>query len=185
MPTLQPWPAWSYFPHYDRPPAWIAPLVDTVAAQEAVIRTERITGPLTSDVVLATLASGLQGLGYTVETGKTTKGKVRRPVLFGENGAATVTYEVDGVHDELGIVLEIEAGRGARGNAAYRDVIRASLIVDVKFLVLMMPVVYRINASSGRTTSVAAYRDARDMLEAVYASRRLKLPFEGVLLVGY
>jgi hypothetical protein len=36
---------------------------------------------------------------------------------------------VDGVHDELGILLEIEAGRGARGNAVYRDLVRTSLIV--------------------------------------------------------
>lgn len=149
------------------------------------MRTEDLQGPLTSDAVLAALSPGLHELGYTVETGKTAASKVRRPVLFGEGGSPTVTYEVDGVHDDLGIVLEVEAGRGARGNAAYRDVIRASLIVDVRFLVLLMPVVYRINMTSGRKTQVAAYREARDMLEAIYASRRLPLPFEGVLLVGY
>lgn len=185
MPVTTVWPAWGYFPHNARPPSWVGPLVDVVRSREPDVRTDQLTGPLTSDTVLAAFAPGLQRLGYTVETGKTAAGKVRRPVLFGENGSATVTYEVDGVHDELGIVLEVEAGRGARGNAAYRDVIRASLIVDVRYLVLMMPLVYRINMTNGRQTQVNAYRDARDMLEAIYASRRLPLPFDGVLLVGY
>ncbi len=46
------------------------------------------------------------------------------------NGAATVTYEIDAAHDELGIVMEVEAGRGARGHAAYRDLVRTSVISD-------------------------------------------------------
>jgi hypothetical protein len=36
----------------------------------------------------------------------------------------------------LGILVEVEAGRGARGNAVYRDLVRSSLIVDQRFLVL-------------------------------------------------
>lgn len=48
-----------------------------------------------------------------------------------------------------------------------------------------MPITYRISTGTSRATTVPAYRDARDMLEALYASRRLPLPFDGVLLVGY
>jgi hypothetical protein len=47
-----------------------------------------------------------------------------------------------------------------------------------------MPLTYRWK-SRGRLFSAAAYRDARDLLDAIYASRRLPLPFAGVLLVGY
>jgi len=75
---------------------------------------------------------GLRKLGYTVEASKAKVDRIRRPVLFGEQGAERVAYEVDAVHDELGVIVEIEAGRGARGNAVYRDLIRASLLVDVK-----------------------------------------------------
>jgi len=64
------------------------------------------------------------------EASKTASGKIRRPVLFGENGRPIVAYEVDCFHPGLGIVLEVEAGRGAAGNADYRDLIRTSLIVD-------------------------------------------------------
>lgn len=186
MPSRQPsWPLWVYLPHNEKPPDWVDDLILTVAAVEAQICTHTIREGLTSDTVLLALADRLRILGYSVERGKTAAGKVRRPVLFGENGSATVTYEVDAAHDELGVVVEVEAGRGARGNAAYRDIIRTSLILDARYLVLLMPIAYRINSSAGKVTSVPAYRDARDMLEAIYASRRLQLPFEGVLLVGY
>jgi hypothetical protein len=33
--------------------------------------------------------------------------------------------------------------------------------------------------------TVPAYRDCRDLLSAVFASQRLALPFEGILLLGY
>ena len=81
-------------------------------------------------------------------------------------------------------MIEVEAGRGARGNAVYRDLIRTSLIVDAKYLALGVMQEYR-HQSGGRPVSVFSYIDARNQLEAIYASGRLKLPFEGVLLFGY
>jgi len=33
--------------------------------------------------------------------------------------------------------------------------------------------------------NVASYHEAHDQLDAIYASGRLRLPFEGVLLFGY
>jgi hypothetical protein len=176
---------WTYFPHNEKPATWVDDLLQVVKAAETTICTEVPRDGLTSDTVLLALADGMRLIGYDVESGKTAAGKVRRPVLFGENGSQTVTYEVDAAHDALGVVVEVEAGRGARGNAAYRDIIRTSLILNARYLVLMMPVIYRINTGTTRATSVPAYRDARDMLDAIYASRRLPLPFEGVLLVGY
>jgi hypothetical protein len=88
------------------------------------------------------------------------------------------------VHDGLGIVVEVEAGRGARGNAVYRDLIRSSLIVGARFLVLGVMQEYR-HQSSGQGVSVESYRESRDQLDAIFASGRLRLPFEGVLLFGY
>jgi len=104
--------------------------------------------------------------------------------LFGENGRERVAYEVDAFNEQLGIVVEIEAGRGARGNAAYRDLIRTSLIVGAKYLALGVMLEYR-HQSSGKTTHVKSYEDTKNQLDAVYASGRLKLPFDGLLLFGY
>lgn len=70
-------------------------------------------------------------------------------------------HEVDAVHDELGVVVEIEAGRGARGNAVYRDLIRASLIVDARFLAIGVMRSYR-HLSAGKAMDVASYRETKD-----------------------
>lgn len=34
------------------------------------------------------------------------------------------------MNDELTVIVEVGPGRGERGNAVYRDLVRASLIVD-------------------------------------------------------
>ena len=81
-------------------------------------------------------------MGFQVETGKGKANKIRRPVLYGAQGTELVSYEIDGWHDDHGIVLEIEAGRGALGNAVYRDLIRTPLIVDARFLVLGVMIEY-------------------------------------------
>ena len=78
----------------------------------------------------------------------------------------------------------MEAGRGARGNAVYRDLIRTSLIVDVRYLALGVMTQYR-HLSGGKQMVVHSFHDAREQLDAIYASGQLHLPFEGVLLFGY
>lgn len=49
---------------------------------------------------------------------------------------------------------------------------------------LLVPIAYRHKLGDGEAT-VHAYREARELLSAVYASQRMKLPYEGVLLLGY
>ena len=98
--------------------------------------------------------------------------------------AEVLTWEVDAVHDALGVVVEIEAGRGARSNAVYRDLIRTSLIVDVKYLALGVQLAYRHDAE-GHTVTVHSFAETKNLLDAIYASGRLQLPFHGVLLFGY
>ena len=144
----------------------------------------RIVENLTSDRVLAFIADDLASLGYQVETGKKALQKIRRPVLFGEEGVEKVSYEIDAFHDSLGIAVEVEAGRGARGNAVYRDLIRTSLIVGAKYLVLGVMIDYR-HQSSGKEVVVKSFDEARSLIEAIFSSGRLGLPFEGDLLVGY
>lgn len=48
----------------------------------------------------------------------------------------------------------------------------------------MMPTTYRYT-SGGKEMSAQPYAKTRDQLSAIYASQRLRLPFEGVLLIGY
>ncbi len=177
------YPRWIYYPSHDPAPSWVTEFCDVVAGVRNSVDSALVDG-LTSDVVLEHLRPGLEAMGFEIERGKRKADKIRRPVLFGESGTERVAYEVDGFQRQEGIILEVEAGRGARGNAVYRDLIRAALLVEARFLVLGVMVSYR-HKSKGREVSVASFDDARDQIDAIYASGRLGLPFEGILLFGY
>ena len=105
-------------------------------------------------------------LGFDVEASKSRKDKLTRPVLYGELGESIVAYEVDSFHPQFGIVLEVEAGRGAMNNADYRDLIRASLMVNAVYLVLAMMLQY-----SGGGAPVKSYEATRGRIDATYRER--------------
>jgi hypothetical protein len=100
--------------------------------------------------VLRVIASGLIGMGFEVEQGKTKMDKLPRPVFFGDEGTFLRTYGIDAFEPERGIALEVEAGRATAGNAVYRDLIQASLMLDAKFLALAVPVEYRYGTNRTR-----------------------------------
>lgn len=173
------YPKWKYYPSALEPPVWVTPVVAAFATVRQQIDSTLNVG-VSSDAALAALRPELVRQGFEIEKGKTKEGKIRRPVLFGEIGKPVVAYEVDGFHSDYGIVLEVEAGRGAANNADYRDLIRASLMVDARFLVLALMLHY---ATGGST--MKSYDQSRDRIDAIYASERLRLPLDGVLLIGY
>ena len=78
------------------------------------------------------------------------------------------------------MVLEVEAGRGAANNVVDRDLLRPCLMVDADYLALAVMLRY----TSGKTT-YRSYEQARNRIDAIYASDRLKLPLKGILLIGY
>jgi hypothetical protein len=84
----------------------------------------------------------------------------------------------------LGIALEVEAGRGTQGNAIYRDLIQTSLLIDARFLALAVLIEYRFK-SSGKVVTSPDYRKTISLLDAIYASDRLRLSLDGVLIIGY
>jgi hypothetical protein len=83
-----------------------------------------------------------------------------RPVFFGENGMPTLSYQIDAYHPEWRAGLEVEAGRAWMGNAIYRDLIQALVMVQVDHVVLAcrMGIAARAAAvaSSARTTRTPA-----------------------------
>jgi hypothetical protein len=170
---------WKYYPSRSPAPEWVAGVVAAFATAGASIDSRANHG-ITSDAALAILRPSLVALGFEIEASKAKVDKIWRPVLFGELGRPLVSYEVDGFHPHHGIVLEVEAGRGAAGNADYRDLIRTSLVVDVDYLILGMMLEYK----TGKMT-MRSYDRTREQIDAIYASERLTLPFKGILLVGY
>lgn len=178
------YPSWMYYPNNSTHPGWVSDLTSVVGNLAAVLDTDSaVPSPMQSDAVLAQLRPYLETLGYAVETGKSQTAKIRKPVLFGENGKAKVSYEIDAFHDELGVAIEVEAGRGASNNADYRDILRTSLLLEADYLVLLMPKTYRHGTQ--KVTLIRAYEKTKNQLDAIYASQRLRLPFLGLLLIGY
>ncbi len=112
------YPSWRYFPSRTRPPVWVDPLVHAFSDAKNSIDSREHQG-VSSDSVLSALRPRLIELGYEVEAGKARADKLSKPVLFGEHGRPQVAYEVDAFEPAHGLVLEIEAGRGAAGNADY------------------------------------------------------------------
>jgi len=137
-----------------------------------------------SDDVLRALTSGLLQLGFEIEQGKTKAKKLPRPVFFGDEGTFLRTYEIDAFDGNHGVALEVEAGRATMGNAIYRDLIQASLMVDARYLALAVPYEYRYK-SGPRTVQERSYAKTYTLAEAIYGSPRLSLPFDGLLLIGY
>lgn len=176
------YPAWKFYPLNAQPPEWVGEVVNVVNRCELAISTVDAHTGLSSDDVLGHLRPGLEALGFEVESGKGAGQKVRRTVLYGENGRPEVNYDIDAFNDYVGAAVEVEAGRGAANNADYRDIVRTSLILDAKYLILIQPFAYRSNPTA---SPLYAYANSRDQLDAIYASRRLALPFEGILLIGY
>jgi hypothetical protein len=174
-----PYPIWKFYPVRLPAPDWAPEVLGVFRQGRKKIDSSTNKG-VKSDDCLAVLRPGLEAIGFEVEAGKSATDKIRRPVLFGENGAAEVSYEVDGFHPEERVIIEVEAGRGAANNADYRDLVRAGLMIGVDYLVLAMMQEYHAGKQS-----MHSYEQTRKRLDAIFASDRLKLPLDGVLLIGY
>lgn len=174
---------YSTFPRTVPPPVWASEFIQVFEMHEQLISTESLDKGLTSNGVLSLLATDLRTLGFNVESGKTKAGIIERPVYFGENGEATVRYQVDGYHPEWRCSLEIEAGRAWMGNAVYRDLVLALVMVDVEWLCLAVPISYRYR-SGGRDIVSRDYENTRAMVDAVYGHSRVRMPYR-LFLVGY
>ncbi len=147
------------------------------------IGTSHLEKGLTSDGVLAVLRPDLIDLGFEVEAGKRTRDKIKRPVFFGENAEPELQYEVDAWHQGWLAGLEIEAGRAWMGNAVYRDLIQALVMVDMEHLILAVPQAYRYK-SGGRATVSRDYENTVSVAQALYAHSRVEMPFS-LCVIGY
>ena len=173
----------STYPKTEKPPHHSEAVVDLFRRHEAAIATLSLEKGLTSNRVMAVLADGLASLGFEVETGKRMDQRINRPVFFGENGVPTLNYQIDAYQPNWKAGLEIEAGRAWMGNAVYRDLIQAAVMVDVDFLYLAVPNCYRY-MSSGRPMMSRDYSNTCDVAEALFGHSRLRLPYR-LVVIGY
>jgi hypothetical protein len=172
---------YTSFPRTAPPPSYIPDVIDCFA--DEAIHTPTNDKGLTSDNVLAEIFEPLSRLGFELERGKRDDQKIKRPVFFGENGRPSLQYEVDGYHQGWRCGIEIEAGRAWMGNAVYRDLIQALIMVNLDHLILAVPQVYKYK-SGGKSAESHDYRNTIAVAEALFGHTRITMPFS-LTIVGY
>jgi len=143
------------------------------------IEYENIKSPeynFSSNEVLERVRPHLEKIGFTCETGKSKDKKIGVPVLFGHNNKIDKEFNADAVSEDGKIVLEIEAGRAVDNNQFLKDIFQACMMFKVEYLVIGVRNDYR-----GGNDFMKIY----SFLETLYISNRLKLPLNGILLIGY
>ncbi|QYK54291.1 MAG: hypothetical protein KF824_05185 [Fimbriimonadaceae bacterium] len=131
---------------------------------------------MSSNEVLSKISMRLQTLGFEVESGKKADNKISVPVLFGKNGAIFKSFDADAFHKELGIVLEVEAGRAVANNQFLKDLFQACMMQEVQTLCVAV----RKNYRGGNDFDTVC-----KFFETLYASNRLSLPLKEILIIGY
>ena len=129
-----------------------------------------------SDAVMERLRPGLEELGFRVENGKTSEGKIIVPVLFGRKGRVLKCFNADAHAAKAGWVMEVEAGRAVDNNQFLKDIFQACMMHDVLHLAIAVRNSYRGSDD---------FAKIENFLETLYVSGRLQLPLKGILLIGY
>ncbi len=132
---------------------------------------------------MSVLRTDLLAIGFEIEAGKKHSQKLKRPVFFGEDGRPSRQYEIDGFHSTWNSGIEIEAGRAWMGNAVYRDLIQAMVMVDLTNLILAVPMGYRY-LSKGKPVVSNDYANTVSVADALFGHSRIVMPF-GLTVIGY
>lgn len=173
----------STFPRTEPPAAFTAKVVKVFHSHLAKIDTETLPKGLSSNAVMALLRDDLCKLGFDIEAGKENAAKLKRPVFFGEDGKPSRQYEIDGFHPGWRCGIEIEAGRAWMGNAVYRDLVQAMVMVELEHLILAVPTRYKY-LSGGRPTVSKDYENAVSVADALYSHTRIVMPYR-LTIIGY
>ena len=168
---------WNYFPRSTACPSKLLEVIEAFRTVEKLIDSE-LNEKQESNEVLEKVAANLLVLGFDVETGKKNSQKIFVPVLFGQNGKVEKRFEADAWHKDLGIVLEVEAGRAYANNQFLKDLFQASMMHGVDYCVIAVRNIYQ----SGKSKD---FEKISTFIETMYASDRLSLPFNGILIIGY
>ena len=170
------WIEWRFYPNSTVIPKKLADVVSVFVNNQEKIAT-RNNHTLSSNQILDLVMDDLIQLGFTVETGKLAKDRIRVPVLFSKNGTPTKSFDVDAYDNINKIVVEVEAGRGVTNYQFLKDFFEALVMIDVEYLVIAVRKVYR--------TSHKDFETVTKFFDILYSSRRFTPAFKGLLIIGY
>lgn len=165
---------WQYCPKSDSVPSHLRDVVEVFEEQLNVFSSENNT--LNSNEVLEHLRNGLEVLGFQVEKSKSKADKIHVPVLFGRNGKLEKSFDADAYSQSQKTVIEVEAGRAVSNYQFLKDLFQACMMHEVDYLVIAVRNVYLNKKDFEKVIS---------FFDTLYASNRIALPLQGILIVGY
>ena len=172
---------WFHYPAYKKCPKHLVDIMDVFRNYELEISsTEERTRKLKSNDILGIVSSGLSEIGCIVERSDSVIKKIRRPILFGLNGVASVQYDVDAYQESTKTIIEVEAGRATENNQWLKDLLEAFLIYDAEYLVIAVKNEYVQSKKTKRDFDTVC-----EFLDAIYNSDRIQVPLKGILIIGY
>ena len=172
----------QHFPITQEPPQFVEDVVKCFRKNESAISTVQGRSG-NSDAVLGHIRTDLEAIGFEVEKSKKNVDKIFRPVTFGVNGTTQLKYEIDAYNSETRIGLEIEAGRGVKGNAIYRDLILGMMMTNVDHLVIAVANEYRYKSNQKQMVS-KDFVKCVDICNALSSHTRVQLPYT-ITIIGY
>ena len=164
----------QFFPVNKKTPEHLELTIKVFSEHEAEINSQE--HQLSSNSVLGVLRNNLEAVGFRIESGKKKEGKIKMPVLFGENSQIIKSFDVDGYHEDSNTVLEVEAGRGFLNNQFLKDFFEACIMADVDYCVIAVCNIYLKSND---------FEKVKGFFDSMYASDRMKIPLQGLLLIGY
>lgn len=171
---------WQLFPRFLKAPDHVRQLVAAFVSVADKIASPAIQ--LKSNAVLGLVRPGLEAIGYEVESGRSASQIVDRPVLFGPGGKAEKSFRVDAFDPASGTIVEVEAGRAVVNYQFLKDLFEACAIQDARYLAIAVMNEYLPTAAR---TSAKDFATVTNFIDTLYASGRLQLPLDGVLVIGY
>ena len=165
---------WMYFPKNKRLDDVFSLVVK--AFENVASDIDSATHELKSDDVLAIVRPGLEECCFTVEKSKRCEDLVSVPVLFGLNGKIEKSFEADAYYEDAKYVIEVEAGRGVTNYQFLKDFFEACTMHDVDKLCIAVRNRYRTSDDFDKVCK---------FFDAIYASGRLGVPPDGILIIGY
>ena len=165
----------NLFPRYQKIAQWQK---DTIAAVDLKsIDTDH--GNNKSNEVLEIVTPRLEQIGYKVEQGGS---RIHLPVLYGLNGKVEKYFEADAYCPDKKAVLEVEAGRAVPNNAFLKDLFEACVMQDVEHLVIAVCNSYR---PPSLKTPQKHFQTVSVWMDTFFSSKRVQLPLDSVLIIGY
>ncbi len=165
---------WQYYPKRKEIPTHLKDIVDIFILKEKLISSDQFN--LHSNEVLEKVSLNLLELNYQVETSKKDIDKIKVPVLFGMNGKLEKYFDADAYNEVLKTVIEVEAGRAVSNYQFLKDLFQACMMHELEYLVIVVRNTYNKNKD---------FQSVITFFETLYNSDRLKLPLEGILIIGY